>query len=75
MSVRGTRKHGFKKQPSKAKVYNKVEGTLKEIQNAVINGAIIQQIDFFNKTEYWIKYPQGGYHKISKRIYDSINKK
>lgn len=74
MAIRGQRKHGVKKQPSQAKTYNKVEGALNEIMDAVKNGAILEKLNFWNSVEYWIKYPQGGRHKISKKIYDAINK-
>jgi hypothetical protein len=74
MAIRGQRKHCVKKQPSKAISYNKVEGTLKEIMDEVKKGAKLEQVNLWNKVEYWIRYPQGGYHRISKRIYDAINK-
>jgi len=27
----------------------------------------------WGKSEYWVKYPQGGSFKVSKRVYETIN--
>lgn len=67
-------RHGVKKKPTKAKTYTKTEGTIESILADISNGARIERRDFWNKTEYWIVYPEGGQSKIPKRVYDKIIK-
>ena len=63
----------MRRKPSKAQIKNKCEGTFEEIKEAVTNGAILETVNFWNCREYWIKYPKGGTHRITKRIYDKLN--
>lgn len=48
------------------------EGTFEEIKKAVENGAVLEKNDYWNKTEYALKYTEGGWHRITKRNYDKL---
>jgi len=48
------------------------EGNFKDLQNAVKNGAKLEKNEFWNRVEYAIQYPQGGWHRITKRNYEKL---
>lgn len=68
-----SRRFGVKAKPSKAKTYNKTEGELQELKEAIKKGAKLEEIAFWNKSEYWIRYKEGGAHRISKINYKKLN--
>lgn len=72
MAKVGRTRFGAKSKASTAKTYDKVEGELAKIIEAIKDGAIVEEKKYWNKTEYWIVYPQGGAHRISLRIYNKI---
>lgn len=65
------------KKPSKKKVIEKPEKELQNVLDAIKSGGklVEEYVGIFSsKMEYGIKYPQGGYFKITKRIFDKVKK-
>ena len=62
------------KKTTKAIVKQKSEKDLQVILNALKNGAKVVKKEYWNKTEYGIEYPTGGYIKITKTTYDKLSK-
>ncbi len=60
--------------PSKAQVKELATKNLDVVLDAIKNGTKIVEQQFWNKTEYGVKYPEGGYFRITKTIYDKIDK-
>jgi hypothetical protein len=60
--------------PSRSMAWAKetCEGTFDEIKAAIEIGAFIYEQQLRSGIEYRIKYPSGGNHKISKRIFDKL---
>lgn len=59
------------KKPNKSMAYQKQKAItdLHFVQKSLISGAVLEKTDFYNKTEYGIKFPEGGYSRITKKIY------
>lgn len=53
--------------------FGKADTDIEKIKLAVLNGATLTEQVVFRNTIYWIVYPEGGTHRITKRIYDIIN--
>lgn len=52
---------------------HKADTDFEKIKLSVSKGATLEKRGgFWSKEEYWIKYPQGGQHRITKRIYDKL---
>jgi hypothetical protein len=62
------------KKPTKAIVKQKSEKDLQVVLNAIKNGAKVVKKEYWNKTEYGVEYPGGGYFKITKTTYDKVSK-
>jgi hypothetical protein len=65
------------RKPSKKKVIEKPEKELQKVLDAIKSGGklVEQSLSIFSsKMEYGIKYPQGGYFKITKRLFDKAKK-
>jgi len=60
------------KKPSKAQVKQIASKDLEKVLTAIKNGAKVVKKEYWNKTEYGLEYPQGGYVKISKTIYNKL---
>lgn len=54
---------------------DKINSEAEKIKNALDSGAKLETMDFFNRTEYGVKYKEGGYFKITKTNYDKFNSK
>jgi len=62
------------KKPSKARVSQKANNDIQIALTAIENGAKAVLVESYNKTEYGILYPEGGYFTITKTIFNQINK-
>lgn len=60
------------KKPSKSMAYQKHKAItdLDFVQKSLSNGAVLEKTDFYNKTEYGIKFTEGGYSRVTKKIYE-----
>ena len=45
---------------------------LEKALDAIKNGAKLLKTEYWNKTEYGVEYPQGGYFKITKTTYNKL---
>lgn len=59
---------------NEAQVKEKDVKDLEKIQKALNSGAVFVTREFWNKIEYGVEYPTGGYFKISKSVYNKLNK-
>ena len=59
---------------SKKQVRELAEKNLNVVLAAIENGAKTVILTSWNQIEYGVQYPQGGYFRITKTIYDKINK-
>jgi hypothetical protein len=51
---------------NKARLKNNIEPkSFLYLLTATKNGATVQEVKLWNKSEYWINYPQGGCERIS----------
>jgi hypothetical protein len=62
------------KKPTKAVVKLETNKEYDKIVKALKAGANVVKIEYWNKTEYGVEYPTGGYFKISKPHYNKITK-
>ena len=62
------------KKPSKAVVKEKANKDYDKIISAIKNGAKVVKKEYWNKVEYGVEYPTGGYFRITKTLYDKIVK-
>lgn len=60
------------KKPSKAAVNPKAESDYNKAKTALAGGAKLVTTDLYNRTDYGIEYPTGGYFKITKSLYDKL---
>ena len=58
------------KKPSKRQVVRKAETDKQKVLNALNTGAKLELTKCHNGIEYGVKYLEGGYFRISKRLYD-----
>lgn len=56
----------------KSNSLNETEKNIDVVLDSISNGASIEVLEYWNKTEYIVSYPKGGRYKISKRIYDKL---
>lgn len=62
------------KKPSKAAVKVEVDKDYDKIITALKKGAKVIKTEYWNKVEYGVEYPTGGYFRITKRHYDKVTK-
>ena len=48
--------------------------TVDKIISAIKNGAKVVKKEYWNKVEYGVEYPTGGYFRITKAIYNKVSK-
>jgi hypothetical protein len=60
------------KKPSKAQVKQTSIKNIDKVLIAIENGAKVVKREHWNKIEYGVEYPTGGYFKITKTIYDKV---
>lgn len=53
--------------------YTPVNKSQSDIELSIKNGAKLVEVKWWNKIEYGIEYPEGGFTRIAKRIYDKLN--
>ena len=62
------------RKPSKAQVKQTSTKDVDMVLSAIKIGAKVVKKEYWNKTEYGVEYPSGGYFKITKTIYDKVSK-
>jgi hypothetical protein len=62
------------KKNSKAQIKLNICNDLETTQLALKSGATLVENNFWNKIEYGVQYPTGGYFRISKNIYNKLTK-
>jgi hypothetical protein len=62
------------KKNSKAVVKENANQDLNKVLTALNNGATLVENNFWNKIEYGVQYPTGGYFRISKNVYNKLTK-
>ena len=62
------------KKPSEAAVKQKANKDYDKIISALKSGAKLIQTKLYNKIEYGVEYPTGGYFRITKTHYDKLKK-
>ena len=62
------------KKNSRAKVQMTTEMELTKVLGYISNGGYLTSNTINNKTEYAVEFMEGGYIKISKIIFDKLNK-
>lgn len=53
---------------------NLAEMNIDVVLDSISKGAILDIKEGWWKTEYIVKYPEGGWYRIGKRIYDKLSK-
>jgi hypothetical protein len=62
------------KKTSKAVVKEKANKNYDKVISAIKNGAKVVKKEYWNKVEYGVEYPTGGYFRITKTLYDKVSK-
>jgi hypothetical protein len=62
------------KKPSEAQLKQKSTKDIDLVLNAIKKGGKVVKKEYWNKIEYGVEYPTGGYFKITKTIYDKVSK-